>query len=154
MIAILPCFFHVFIIIWWVNTQIHRSESNQKFLSLISYFQKSQLKSETCIHWKINLYIKIWMLIMYYSTHNHNQESIAVGCVPPTFVVRGEADALWRETPGGIVTLWSYMPLEGDPSEGRWNQAARQEATSYTLMWTKWQTGVKTLPSRNFIGEQ
>ena len=53
------------------------------------------------------------------------QESIPVGCVPPAFVVRGEGEGF---SPGGI---WSR---------------------GYNPPCTEWQTPVKTLFSRNFVG--
>ena len=59
-------------------------------------------------------------------------------------------------TGGGPIPV----PLVGGPpspsrqnpsSEGTLDQAARQEVTSYTPPLNR-QTGVKTLPSRNFVG--
>ena len=64
------------------------------------------------------------------------QESIPVGCSPPTFLIRGGRVSAGRP------------PLTEIPPQGTWDQAARQEVASYIiplLPWTEWQTGVKTL---------
>ena len=53
---------------------------------------------------------------------------------------------------GGGRPPWAETPQEEhgtrdtDPLEGTWDQAARQEVTSETPMWTDRQTPVKTLP--------
>ena len=63
------------------------------------------------------------------------QESIPVGCVPPAFAV-----------PGGMMSLpvWFHVIFCG----GGWVWFRRSKAQPLPY---EQQTGVKTLPSRNFV---
>ena len=80
------------------------------------------------------------------------QECFPVGCVPPALYRTGVGVSVWGVCPGGLSiggrslfrgSLSGRPPVDRDPPEGTWDQAARQKVTSYREpfpLWTEWLT--------------
>ena len=99
------------------------------FLVNIFYFSYS-----TFIHlWFTNHKIVGFHVIFYFFIQK--QERVLVGCVPPALAVLGGVHPILRHN------LPHFSP----------HTPTQVHAGMYPP-WTKWQTGVKTLPSRNFAG--
>ena len=76
------------------------------------------------------------------------QECIPVGCVLSALYCTWGVSL--TETP-----IWTETPLDRDPSEGTWDQAARQEVTSYRDPTVNRMTDASkniTLPQTSFAG--
>ena len=85
---------------------------------------------------------------------NTEQECIRVGCIPPASVATEEGSlSPFTETPFTEITLPRDPSPDRDPQERTWDQAARQEVTSYRD--PRGQTDTcknSTLPQTSFAG--
>ena len=125
---------------------------------------KNQYSSKKSI-WNNNSIFFSSMMNRIYDEKHYKQECSPVGCVLPTLVPTTRC-----QFQGGLSG--GRSPLEGDlpgrnmgpdsltgsniipPLERTWDQAARQEVTSYTPFPHEQTTYMKTLPSPNLVGGQ
>ena len=108
----------------------------------ISVFGQQKISNVTLSIYKKKLEIKCKLYIFWSLSGNVcKQESIPVGCVPPALYHTGGSS--WQRLP------WTETPLNRDPLDR--DPLDRDPLDRDPSLWTESQTGVKTLPSRNFV---